>query len=235
MEIYKLTPEQSNQIKVIGNLTGKHLVVCDHGAGLSVDANFDESIYYESKSYIDSQSLPKIGLLSSDIDRLITMSRKIDPTSYSELPSTGTLKAGEVYSYSGNLVQVLQDHQRTIYPPQETPALFSVYRKNTEGMEWIANEQVLAGDTRTDNGKTYICIQSHTTQSGWLPSKTPALWKEVIIVVDIPVWVQPTGAHDAYALGAKVHFPTINDPVYESLIPANVYSPTAYPAGWRKL
>lgn len=45
-----------------------------------------------------------------------------------------------------------------------------------------------------------------------------------------PEFVQPTGAHDAYAEGAKVTFESKH---YTSLIDANVYSPTAYPAGWR--
>lgn len=152
---------------------------------------------------------------------------------YPALPTSGALKAGEVYSYNGGMVVVEQDHNRTIYTPEETPALFSVYRANTEGMEWVANEQVIVGDERTYGGKNYICLQSHQTLSTWTPDVTPALWKEVVIVVDIPVWVQPTGAHDAYQIGDKVHFPTINDPVYESLIPANVYSPISYPAGWR--
>lgn len=31
-------------------------------------------------------------------------------------------------------------------------------------------------DTVTYNGKTYICIQAHTSQSGWTPSAVPALW-----------------------------------------------------------
>lgn len=52
---------------------------------------------------------------------------------------------------------------------------------------------------------------------------------------DIPVWVQPTGAHNAYQMGDKVHYPGANDPVYESLINGNVWSPDAYPAGWQKL
>ena len=43
-------------------------------------------------------------------------------------------------------------------------------------------------------------------------------------------WVQPTGAQDAYAIGARV---TFNGSVYESKINANVWSPTAYPAGWK--
>lgn len=50
---------------------------------------------------------------------------------------------------------------------------------------------------------------------------------------EIPVWVQPTGAHDAYQTGDKVHYPTIDGPVYESLIDGNVWSPEAYPAGWK--
>lgn len=150
------------------------------------------------------------------------------------LPSSGALKQGEVYSYKDGMVVVIQTHQRTIYAPEDTPALFSVYRANTEGMDWVANEKVEIGDKRNYSGKTYQCIQSHTTQTGWTPDVTTALWKEVQ-GEEIPVWVQPTGAHDAYRIGAKVHFPTISDPVYESLIDYNVYSPTAYPAGWRKL
>jgi len=49
------------------------------------------------------------------------------------------------------------------------------------------------------------------------------------------VWKQPAGGHDAYKKGDKVHFKLITDPVYESLIDANVWSPTTYPAGWKKL
>jgi len=37
------------------------------------------------------------------------------------------------------------------------------------------------------------------------------------------------GAHDAYAIGDRV---TFEGATYESLIAANVWSPTAYPAGW---
>lgn len=129
----------------------------------------------------------------------------------------------------------MQTHDRTIYTPQETPALFSFFRENTDDLEWIPNEMVELGWTRIYEGKKYECLQAHQTLSTWTPDVTPALWKEVVVVVDIPVWKQPTGAHDAYRLGAKVHFPTINDPVYESLIDYNTYSPTAYPAGWRKL
>ena len=48
----------------------------------------------------------------------------------------------------------------------------------------------------------------------------------------IPEFVQPTGAHDAYKKGDKVSF---NGKIYESLIDANVYSPSAYPLGWQEV
>ena len=48
----------------------------------------------------------------------------------------------------------------------------------------------------------------------------------------IPDFVQPTGAHDAYKKGDKVKF---EGKVYESLIDANTYSPSAYPAGWKEI
>lgn len=45
-------------------------------------------------------------------------------------------------------------------------------------------------------------------------------------------WVQPTGAADAYKTGDRV---TFEDNVWESVIDANVWSPTGYPAGWKKV
>jgi len=171
------------------------------------------------------------------IETKVDYPTKVASTIFPSLPSSGTLKMGEIYSYGNGAVMVRQTHERTIYTPEQTPALFSFYRDNASAeLAWMEGEKVEAGWKRTYGGKTYECLQAHQTQADWTPTATiGVLWKEVVIVVDIPVWVQPTGAHDAYPLGAKVHFPTINDPVYESLIPANVYSPTVYPLGWKKL
>lgn len=44
-----------------------------------------------------------------------------------------------------------------------------------------------------------------------------------------PEWKQPTGQHDAYNVGDLVIF---EGKVYRSKITVNVWSPTAYPAGW---
>lgn len=47
-----------------------------------------------------------------------------------------------------------------------------------------------------------------------------------------PEYVQPTGGHDAYKIGDRV---TYNGKVYESTINGNVWTPDAYPQGWREI
>ena len=47
---------------------------------------------------------------------------------------------------------------------------------------------------------------------------------------EYPEWIQPTGAHDAYAQGAKVSH---NGKKWTSDIPANVYEPGVY--GWMEV
>ena len=78
--------------------------------------------------------------------------------------------------------------------------------------------------------KLYRCVQSHTSQIGWEPPTVPALWTEVAKPGEIPVWKQPTGAQDAYMTGDKVHYPTVNDPIYISTVDNNVWEPGVY--GW---
>ena len=48
-------------------------------------------------------------------------------------------------------------------------------------------------------------------------------------VDEYPAYVQPTGAHDAYPIGAKV---TYKSKRYVSKTAANVWAPDVYPAGW---
>ena len=99
--------------------------------------------------------------------------------------------------------------------------------------EWATGTAYTAGQRVRYEDKLYKCVQAHTSQDDWTPPSVPALWTEVAKPGEIPVWKQPTGAQDAYNKGDKVHYPTATDPVYESLIDANVYSPEAYPQGWK--
>lgn len=75
-------------------------------------------------------------------------------------------------------------------------------------------------------------VQSHTTQADWRPKDVPALFKRVALEGEIPVFVQPLGQFDSYQTGDLVHFPLITDPVYESNIDNNVWSPIAHAQGW---
>ena len=92
---------------------------------------------------------------------------------------------------------------------------------------WVIGKAYAVNDRTQYNGTLYKCIQAHTSQSDWMPSATPALWKTVS-VDEYPEWVQPTGAHDAYNIGDKV---TYNGQHYICTSNANVYAPDVY--GWQ--
>lgn len=90
------------------------------------------------------------------------------------------------------------------------------------------------GDLLTYEGEVYRVAQDHTSQAQWAPgSGTESLYTHITLAGDsIPVWQQPTGAHDAYNTGDKVHYPDESGPVYVSKIDGNSWLPDAYPAGW---
>ena len=112
----------------------------------------------------------------------------------------------------------------TVYPAWQTGVAYAVNTMATYGLNEVGDPQL------------YRCVQAHTSQSDWTPDITPALWSAIGLAPDdIPVWSQPTGAHDAYNKGDKVHYPDADSPVYESLIDGNTYSPEAYPAGWKEV
>ena len=83
------------------------------------------------------------------------------------------------------------------------------------------------------NGVVYKCLQSHTAQASWTPTDAPSLWAKVLVPSPdvIPDWEQPDSTN-AYMTGDKVRY---NGKVYESLIDNNVWSPEAYPQGWKEI
>lgn len=96
--------------------------------------------------------------------------------------------------------------------------------------QWVVEHNYVVGERLQYNGVLYRVIQAHTSQADWTPDITPALFV-VVSLDECPDFVQPTGAHDAYNKGDKV---TFEGKHYISLIDGNVYSPTAYPAGWQE-
>ena len=100
--------------------------------------------------------------------------------------------------------------------------------------KWAAGTAYYIGDRVMYQELEYECIQSHTSQEGYEPDSTPALWKLYEEGGDgIPVWSQPTGAQDAYKMGDKVHYPDADGPVYESTANDNVWEPGVY--GWEQV
>lgn len=98
---------------------------------------------------------------------------------------------------------------------------------------WAAGVAYAVGKRVKHDGKLYRCVQAHTSQEGWEPPVTPALWVRTAHEGEIPVWVQPTGAQDAYNTGDRVHYQSATDPIYESTMDGNVWSPADYPQGWQ--
>lgn len=95
---------------------------------------------------------------------------------------------------------------------------------------WNVGNAYQIGDRLSYNNKLYKVVQAHTSQDDWRPDATPALYVEVAPQGVIPVWRQPTGAHDTYQKDDKVHFPAENDPIYKSIIDNNSWAPNVY--GW---
>ena len=103
-----------------------------------------------------------------------------------------------------------------------------------EGRNWRANVAVQVGDVFAYKGALWRCIQAHTTQGGWQPDKTPALWHKVEIVAEGTVRVWEKGV--AYAVGDVVAFPKEDGAQY-TCIQAHTsqagWQPPAAPALWK--
>lgn len=104
----------------------------------------------------------------------------------------------------------------------ENPLLFD---------EWEAGITYVEGTKVRYNGVLYKVLQTHDSQSTWIPTDAPSLFAKMLIPDEtvIPEWEQPDSTN-AYMTGDKVIY---NGLVYESVIDNNVWSPEAYPAGWK--
>lgn len=108
----------------------------------------------------------------------------------------------------------------------QVPMLFDEFDGN--GVAYEVGKRVLYNDI------LYKVIQAHTSQADWTPVAAPSLFAKVInetIDGSIPEFEQPNSTNP-YMKGDRVIF---NGKVYESLIDNNVYSPEAYPAGWKEI
>lgn len=94
------------------------------------------------------------------------------------------------------------------------------------GVEYKKNMRV------TYNSILYKVLQNHTSQEGWTPTSAPSLFAKVLTSEgEILDWEQPDSTNP-YMKGDKVKF---NGKIYESVIDNNVWSPEAYPQGWKEV
>ena len=77
----------------------------------------------------------------------------------------------------------------------------------------------------------YRVLMDHVSQEDWIPHESPSLYARVLIPDPevIPVWEQPDSTNP-YMAGDKVHYPTMEDAVWISIIDNNVWQPGVY--GW---
>ena len=103
------------------------------------------------------------------------------------------------------------------------PELFPVWSGNGVAYEVGVRVQY--------EGKLYKCVQAHTSQEDWTPTDAVSLWTEVADPSqEFPEWIQPTGAHNAYAKGDKVSH---NDKHWISDLDNNVWEPGV--SGWTEV
>lgn len=96
-----------------------------------------------------------------------------------------------------------------------------VFTKWTTGVSYSVGVIVRRGND------LYRVVQAHTSQSDWAPELTPALFVAVVPPGAAVEWVQPTGAHNAYAAGAVVLYA---GKTWTSTVSNNVWKPGVH--GW---
>lgn len=100
--------------------------------------------------------------------------------------------------------------------------------------EWQGDGVVYkAGERVRRNGVLYTILTSHIAQEDWTPESAVSLFAKVLVsdkdeIVD---WEQPIGTN-GYKIGDKVRY---DGKIYENLLSVNVWSPVAYPTGWKQI
>ncbi len=126
------------------------------------------------------------------------------------------LEAGKSYYISASLADGATGSYRLSVAGE-------VYQAWSAGTAYEAGQVIVYGSNADGGPALYIVLQSHDSMSHWLPNIAPSLYK----YIDIPLWTQPIGIHDAYDAGDKVIY---NGEIWRSDIDDNVWVPGV--AGW---
>lgn len=110
----------------------------------------------------------------------------------------------------------------------------SVYPEWEVNYNYKQGDIIFYGQNSLGDPQLYKVVKEHTSQDDWKPGVgTESLYTAFgVDESGIPIWKQPSGAHDAYNKGDKVKY---NEKYYESLIDGNVWAPETYSAGWKEI
>ena len=148
------------------------------------------------------------------------------------LPAVTALLDGEGAASALELRYAVQLWLRSLSDEDEMRAVASVYPGWTAGRSYAAGEIVRYGTNALGDAQLYRVLQAHLSQTDWTPDTAASLYAPIGLSGDgTPLWVQPLGAADAYQTGDLVVYRGTR---YVSTIDGNVWSPEAYPAGWRE-
>lgn len=85
---------------------------------------------------------------------------------------------GTQRTYGGQTYQAIQAHvTQADWSPDKVPALWKLVVVVPTTGAWATGVAYKINDQVTYQGKTYKCLQAHTSQAGWMPAAVPALWK----------------------------------------------------------
>ena len=97
--------------------------------------------------------------------------------------------------------------------------------------DWKAEENYKAKQIVKEGDDLFRCLQDHTSQNGWNPKNTAALWVQIAKVGEYREIKDNMLATEAFALNEIGWFRS-KDNLFKSLIANNVYTPETYPTGW---
>jgi len=136
--------------------------------------------------------------------------------------------SGNKFVYRSKLYKVVQSHTSQVsWQPDLTPALYTEVMPEAVIGPWRqplgAHDAYRIGDRVTFNSQVYVCTSDYNVYApdvtGWALEESGD--------EEFPEWVQPLGAHDAYALGDVVSH---NGQLWISIVASNVWEPGIY--GW---
>lgn len=135
------------------------------------------------------------------------------------------LQAAEQFRRALQLFAASLDDDRAM----EVATVFDAWQP---GKTYPVGEFVTYGVNSVGDPQLYKVVQEHTAQADWTPDVAASLFTAIGLDDNgVPVWSQPTGAHDAYNTGNTVNF---NGKIYTSLIDGNCTVPGTDERYWKE-